>query len=648
MPSATPAAAHEQIPETDGTGLTRCSRDLRYISANRAYAEIAGLPVDQIVGRPIEEVMGREALETIRPYFDRVLRGETVEYVSEVPYRAGGPRFLKVVYTPSREGDGTISGWVASVTDISALKEAEAALRVKERRDRALLENAPVGIVHTDLSGRIEYVNEAFCRLLGYTSEELLNKTGQDITHPDDFARQQSLRKRVLAGELPDYVLEKRYVRKDGSSVWVNLFGNFVADDDGRPIQGVGVVVDVTRRRAADEQLRASEERFRELANNIDQFAWTSDRLGYANWYNDRWYQYTGTTFADMQGDGWTRVVHPAHVERVLSRVPQCIQEGRVWEDTFPIRGKDGQYRWFLSRAVPIHDASGQVIRWFGTNTDVTELRDLQEALEEANRRKDELLARTRDLADSLATVRENERRAAAVSLHEGVAQELYAAQLSVQQLERRGRGRSGVMEIAKELSRIIDQSIEHVRNLTDVLYPTSLVHVRVSKALEQLGRQFAKRSGVRVVVDELLDFPELKAEIRLLFFRAAQEALTNVARHAKASTVRITLEADTERIAMRVVDDGNGIAADDLHKAGSLGLIGIRERFAAFGGGVTVERGASCGTCLIVFLPSSKSNLVTAAQPATRGASLTMTKGRRASPKKPRLRGDSVAPRSR
>jgi PAS domain S-box-containing protein len=195
-------------------------------------------------------------------------------------------------------------------------------------------------------------------------------------------------------------------------------------------------VVDVTRRRAADERLRASEERFRELANNIDQFAWTSDRLGYATWYNDRWYQYTGTTFGDMQGDGWTRVVHPAHVERVLSRVPQCIQEGRVWEDTFPIRGKNGQYRWFLSRAVPIRDASGQVIRWFGTNTDVTELRDLQEALKEADRRKDELLARTRELVESLATVRENERHAAAVALHEGVAQELEARR------EARDRGR--------------------------------------------------------------------------------------------------------------------------------------------------------------------------------------------------------------
>jgi signal transduction histidine kinase len=203
-------------------------------------------------------------------------------------------------------------------------------------------------------------------------------------------------------------------------------------------------------------------------------------------------------------------------------------------------------------------------------------------------------------------------------------------------------------MEIAKELSRTIDESLEHVRNLTGHLYPTSLAHVRVSKALEQLGRQFAKRSGVAVVVDELPDFPELKAEIRVLFFRAAQEALANVARHAQASTVRITLEADTERVAMRVVDDGRGIAADDVHKVGSLGLIGIRERFAAAGGGMTVEPGGSRGTCLTVFLPTSKSNLETAELPATRGASITVPKRRRPSLDEARMREGPVGPRSR
>jgi two-component system NarL family sensor kinase len=185
------------------------------------------------------------------------------------------------------------------------------------------------------------------------------------------------------------------------------------------------------------------------------------------------------------------------------------------------------------------------------------------------------------------------------------VAQELYAAQLSLKALERKSRGRSGIMQLSKELSRVIDQSIEDVRSLTDQLYPTSLVYLPLSEALEHLARQVGKRSGIRVVVDQQPEFPQLKMESRALFFRAAQEALANVARHAAASNVTINLEADSERIVMVVADDGKGVAPVDLRKPGSLGLLGMRERFAAAGGGLTVERGSSRGTCLTVFLPS-------------------------------------------
>ena len=94
-----------------------------------------------------------------------------------------------------------------------------------------------------------------------------------------------------------------------------------------------------------------------------------------------------------MRADGWKKVHHPAHIERVTTRLQQHLETGQPWEDTFPLRGKDGQYRWFLSRAIPIRDESGQVIRWFGTNTDVTEQRRLQDALEDNDRRKDEFLA---------------------------------------------------------------------------------------------------------------------------------------------------------------------------------------------------------------------------------------------------------------
>ncbi len=141
------------------------------------------------------------------------------------------------------------------------------------------------------------------------------------------------------------------------------------------------------------QALGAGEERYRILADNIAQLAWTADQAGSIVWYNQRWYDYTGTTLADAQGWGWRNVVHPDHVERVVANISRCFETGEQWEDTFPIRGTSGDYRWFLSRAFPIRDETGRVVRWFGTNTDITEQRAAEEALREADRHKTEFLA---------------------------------------------------------------------------------------------------------------------------------------------------------------------------------------------------------------------------------------------------------------
>ncbi len=130
---------------------------------------------------------------------------------------------------------------------------------------------------------------------------------------------------------------------------------------------------DQSARAVAEDALRESGERFRDLANNISQLAWMADEKGYIVWYNDRWFSYTGTTSEEMAGWGWQKVLHPEHVQRVVDKISRCFRTGEIWEDTFPLRGRDRIYRLFLSRAVPIRDAKGKVLRWLGTNTDISE-----------------------------------------------------------------------------------------------------------------------------------------------------------------------------------------------------------------------------------------------------------------------------------
>lgn len=138
------------------------------------------------------------------------------------------------------------------------------------------------------------------------------------------------------------------------------------------------------------EQLRESEEQFRTLANSIPQLAWMADSHGATFWYNQRWYDFVGNMSEPIPMWGWKNVQHPAHVDRVMTRLEHCWRVGQPWEDTFPLLSKEGEFHWFLCRAVPIRDSLGNVVRWFGTGTDINaqiaaedQIRDLNRQLEE-------------------------------------------------------------------------------------------------------------------------------------------------------------------------------------------------------------------------------------------------------------------------
>ncbi len=148
------------------------------------------------------------------------------------------------------------------------------------------------------------------------------------------------------------------------------------------------------------DALRESERQFRMLADNMSQLAWTADSAGNVYWYNERWYAYTGSSLEAMQALGWRSVHHPDHVERVTARSAHCFATGSIWEDTFPLRGKDGTYSWFLSRALPMRDEEGHITHWLGTNTDITAQVNAEEALRELNESLECRVAeRTRELA---------------------------------------------------------------------------------------------------------------------------------------------------------------------------------------------------------------------------------------------------------
>jgi len=290
-------------------------------------------------------------------------------------------------------------------TMAEALQQREAALRANAQKLQSFVEASVIGILFGDVRGGIQEANNEFLRIIGYQRQEL--NSGQlqwtTITPPEYLPLdEQHITEAQAAGACTPY--EKEFIRKDGSRVPVLVGYSLVGEARE---ESVAFILDLSDRKQAEAALRESETRFRALADNIAQLAWMADSGGWIFWYNQRWFDYTGTTLKEMEGWGWQKVHHPDHVERVTERFRRHVASGDIWEDTFPLRGKDGQYRWFLSRAVPIEDEQGKVLRWFGTNTDITDrlqaeaereqlLRQEQVAREQAqaaNRVKDEFLA---------------------------------------------------------------------------------------------------------------------------------------------------------------------------------------------------------------------------------------------------------------
>jgi PAS domain S-box-containing protein len=185
-------------------------------------------------------------------------------------------------------------------------------------------------------------------------------------------------------------------------TVYINFIYEPFRDGDGSISGVIAVAIEVTEQVTARKKVEESEQRFRTLANSISQLAWIADADGWIYWYNNRWYEYTGTTLEEMQGWGWEKVHHPEHIERVVSFVKEAWKKNEPFELTFPLRGDNGQYRWFLTRAYPVLDGDGKILQWIGTNTDIDEQKQLEASLEEKVRTRTTELENQQNLLDNV------------------------------------------------------------------------------------------------------------------------------------------------------------------------------------------------------------------------------------------------------
>jgi PAS domain S-box-containing protein len=467
-----------------------------------------------------------------------------------------------------------------------------AADREQEKRLRALIDSSPLALVEFGLDTRIRLWNPAAERIFGWTREEMLGRGGLPMAPPQKRAESEDLFERVLAGEsVNDYETVRR--RKDGTLVAVSIAAAPVRDASGRVVSNMVAYTDITERKAQEERLQAliDSSPVALVEFGLD----TRIRL-----WNPAAERIFGWTREEMLGRGGLPMAPPdkrAESEDLFARV----LAGESVNDLETVRRrKNGTLVAVSIAAAPVRDASGQVVSNMVAYTDITE-RKAQDA--EVHRLNAELHARLEDLAASRArivTAGDVERRRLERNLHDGAQQRLVTLTLALRLAA--ARLDSDPAAVRKALADAGDElalALAELRELARGLHPAVLTDRGLRPAIEMLAGRAPVPVEIAAVPEERLPEPVEAAVYYLI-----AEALTNVAKYAQASAVRVRVVANEGVVVVEVSDDGVG-GADA--SAGS-GLRGLTDRVEALGGSLTIVSTAGTGTSLCAEIPKQRS----------------------------------------
>jgi PAS domain S-box-containing protein len=381
---------YRAVFEQAGVGVGRVSPDGSFLEINDRFCQILRRSRDDLLGQGWNDITHPDDLAADLGRIEAMSRGEINSYSVEKRYLApeGGDIWVNLTVATQRDARGKVQFFIPVVEDISARKSAEAALRSSEERYRTLFESMEQGFcaiqVGFDEDGnpndfRLTELNPAFTRQSGL---------GQDLLG------------RSLREAVPD--LEQSWFDRYGEVVKTGQSIRFVdhAEPLGRwfevyafPIgvreqQSLAILFsDVTERVEKEATLRRSEQELRLRLNAIPQMVWSTLPNGYHDFYNDRWYEFTGTPLGSTDGEGWNGMFHPDDQPRAMQAWKESLATGQPYEIEYRLRHHDGTYRWVLGRALPIRDNAATVVRWMGTCTDIDGRIQATRALQESEAR---------------------------------------------------------------------------------------------------------------------------------------------------------------------------------------------------------------------------------------------------------------------
>jgi len=384
-------AHYRALFDASPDAITVMDLEMNFIIGNRRGMEIWRQDgQDQSRFRKAMEYIVPEDQSRVMVAMQELMTSGQTQTFETTMIRADGTRFPSLNSAALiRDAAGNPQAIIGVARDISALKQAEAELRESEERFRAIFEYAPVGIGMADLTGRFIQANQALLALLGYSADEFRGVSFQEMTHPEDLPKCQLLMEGLLTDEHRYFDAEKRCFRKDGDIVWVRVTMALMRDIQGGPQYLITTVVDITARKLAEEALRESEQRFRLMAETIQDVFWiATPRIG-KTVYVSPGFEYIWRRTREAlyhKPKLFLETVHPEDRERVKFEIIAGRERSIPWDHEYRIIRPDGTVRWIHNRGFPVRDEHGRVILFTGVATDVTDHKALEGQLLQAQK----------------------------------------------------------------------------------------------------------------------------------------------------------------------------------------------------------------------------------------------------------------------
>jgi PAS domain S-box-containing protein len=535
----------------------------------------------------------------------------------------------------------TAAAFWRSLPQILALPSPEQVLRASEVAWQETFDSAAIGIAHTAPDGRWLRFNDALCRITGYSRAELAATTFQAITHPDDLAPGAALKAELVAGEIPAFSLEKRYLRKDGTIVWVNLTVSVHRIRLPRAESYfIAMVQDITARKKAEEGRREAEALFRTLTEGMPSMAWVRRHDGPYEYLNPQWHAYTGWTAEDLAARSHFELIHPEDLAMMAELHQASIVSGEGHFIEFRHRRHDGAWRWTESRVAPVRDAQGHVLRWVGTLTDVHDQRQERERLLENERAARNEAEEASRLKDEFLAIVSHELRTPLTAIL-GWCQLLLGSEITEEELR---TGLETIRRSARSQAQIVDDLLDMSRIITGKVR-LDIQTVDLSQVLEKAldsvrPAAMAKEMRIEALIDPSL--PPVKGDPGRL-----QQILWNLLSNAirftpQGGRVQVASEPVGSYLEVTVSDTGEGIDPEFLqhvfdrfrqqdgsttrtHGGLGLGLSIVKHLVELHGGEVRASSaGPGKGATFVFQLPLSLADLAEAPEsPRGVGAAL-------------------------